>query len=235
MRWPVFMLTAMLITVALFLGGCGPSSGVGQGIKHSEMQGAMNLPRGVVQELEHVKLPRGAARGIEDVGEEATGTKIKDKIKELGDRLLEEAIKEGPKAYLDYKQEFDYDVDGRFDNLDNCPYVFNGLQNDSYGGPSGDACEFDVNVDIDGDKLEDPIDNCPTVSNWSQENSDPEVDDLGDACDPDMDGDGVIDVGDTWFDSDMDGDRYDYTIDPDNDGDGVWNAYDHFDWDPAYY
>ena len=51
----------------------------------------------------------------------------------------------------------------------------------------------------------------------------------------DMDGDGVLNANYRGFDPDMNGDGDWYTSDPDNDGDGVLNAYDHFDWDPAYY
>lgn len=217
MRWQVLLLTAMSITVALSLGSCRPPSGAGQGIDHgqmmqgaSELQKALELPGGV---------PPGMRREISPLGEQPTATKIKDEIKHSDHKLLEDAIDHGPKAYSAYKVR-DYDLDGHSNFLDNCPYVFNGKQKDSDADSYGDACDLDLHSDFDenpdSDSRVDSIDDCPTISNSGQVNLD--RDNRGDACDTDMDGDGE------W-----------YTSDPDNDGDGVLNAYDHFDWDPAYY
>ncbi|KAF5280455.1 hypothetical protein FQR65_LT03264 [Abscondita terminalis] len=69
----------------------------------------------------------------------------------------------------------DADNDGVPNDPDNCPLIPNPDQSDTdVGGPDrqGDAC-----------------DNCPTVPNYDQ--SDLDRDGKGDACDPDMDGDGV--------------------------------------------
>ena len=234
MRWQVLLLTAMSITVALSLGSCRPPSGAGQGIDHgqmmqgaSELQKALELPGGV---------PPGMRREISPLGEQPTATKIKDEIKHSDHKLLEDAIDHGPKAYSAYKDR-DYDLDGRSNFLDNCPYVFNGHQKDSDADSYGDACDLDLHSDFDenpdSDSRVDSIDNCPTISNSSQVNLD--RDNRGDACDSDMDGDGVLNANYRGFDPDMNGDGDWYTSDPDNDGDGVLNAYDHFDWDPAYY
>lgn len=73
-------------------------------------------------------------------------------------------------------------------------------------------------ADVDGDCVKDEIDNCPVISNPSQ--SDNDLDDMGDACDPDDDNDGMIDDFELEFGlnpldpSDADGDL---------DGDGLMN------------
>lgn len=96
----------------------------------------------------------------------------------------------------------DADRDGVSNLVDNCLNTPNPLQRDLDGDGKGDACD----PDIDGDGVEKECeqwslyghvcvkrrdDNCPRVKNPGQENQD--KDSLGDACDPDVDGDGALD------------------------------------------
>lgn len=62
-----------------------------------------------------------------------------------------------------------------------------GTASDGSTRPNGDLC-----VDADGDRAADNLDNCPQLANDDQANLD--ADDLGDACDPDDDGDGLPDL-----------------------------------------
>ncbi len=66
--------------------------------------------------------------------------------------------------------------DGWVDAEDNCPRVFNPLQEDGNGDGVGDACE-----DLDGDDVPNACDNCATVSNSRQRDED--GDGTGDICD----------------------------------------------------
>jgi hypothetical protein len=82
-----------------------------------------------------------------------------------------------------------------------------------------------VDPDRDGDGVPDGVDNCPDVPNADQ--SDTNVDGVGDVCEPDRDGDGVPDVNDNCLDLpnpdqlDLDQDGIGDACDPDPDGDGV--------------
>jgi hypothetical protein len=71
----------------------------------------------------------------------------------------------------------DSDNDGVLDDVDNCPLVYNPLQEDSNDNGIGDACEGDG----DGDGVSDDVDNCPNVYNPDQADSDDNG--IGDACD----------------------------------------------------
>ena len=109
-----------------------------------------------------------------------------------------------PGAYDPFQRDADNDTIG--DNFDNCLNVKNPDQADNYGTYLGDACE-----DSDGDGILDLNDNCPTIANPDQANLDNATDDLGDACDPDIDGDGhnnTMDAFDRdpteWDDTDND-------------------------------
>jgi len=87
-------------------------------------------------------------------------------------------------------------------------------------------------VDADGDLVEDDDDNCPAIANAGQEDLD--LDDVGDACDDDRDGDLIPDFDtarglsgpDRWPDDPqwpgiVSRDTV-YAHDNDNDGDGLW-------------
>jgi hypothetical protein len=68
---------------------------------------------------------------------------------------------------------------------------------------------FSFAADSDGDGIDDSIDNCVSVSNADQVDTD--LDDIGNACDADDDGDNVIDSQDAFpldqrYSKDTDGD-----------------------------
>ena len=114
----------------------------------------------------------------------------------------------------------DIDDDGIDNVRDNCPRVFNTGQDDIDGDLEGDACDRDIDgdgldnltdpcpmlqgdpsqadsdlcaPDLDGDRVPDygfAADNCPGVYNPEQYDTDRDT--SGDACDPDIDADGVL-------------------------------------------
>jgi len=79
-----------------------------------------------------------------------------------------------------------------------------------------------VVIDTDGDGVDDPDDNCVDDANAGQEDQD--GDDIGDVCDPDIDGDGFVNEED-----DFPGDPTEWA---DTDGDGVGDNGDAFPNDP---
>lgn len=133
----------------------------------------------------------------------------------------------------------DSDDDGVLDGVDNEPSVFS---------------------DADSDGVGDGFDNCVSVTNSNQANFDNDT--LGDVCDPDIDGDGVDNIGDAFdYDpsetsdadtdgvgdnsdncpitsnadqSNIDGDSLGDACDPDIDNDGFSNNIENkFGTDPA--
>ena len=93
-------------------------------------------------------------------------------------------------------RDVDSDGDGVLDKTDNCRVTKNPLQEDADLNNIGDLCDPVKDTDLDG--ITNNLDNCVLVPNVDQLNSDKDAltgsDALGDACDPDDDGDGVNDV-----------------------------------------
>lgn len=112
----------------------------------------------------------------------------------------------------------DTDLDGIFDDTDNCVLVPNPDQSDIDGDRQGDACDDDM----DGDGILNVNDNCPTVPNPAQEDTD--GDGTGDACSDDRDGDGIPDATDDCPAVPEDFDQFEDTDgcpESDNDQDGL--------------
>ncbi len=104
-------------------------------------------------------------------------------------------------------EPFDVDGDGVGDKCDNCPAHFNIHQRDMDWDGVGDACDNDV----DGDGVLNSNDNCYYHSDYpvdggvmiegsadvyNPDQRDTDGDGTGDACDDDIDGDGVVNLED---------------------------------------
>ena len=157
----------------------------------------------------------------------------------------------------------DADGDEVLDGVDNCPDQPNADQADLDDDGLGDVCDSDADgdgiaaptdqlpldpeqtKDGDGDGVADSLDNCPEAQNADQ--SDIDEDTVGDACDDDIDDDGVendkdafpADAGeDKDTDNDGTGDNADaFPVNPneqkDTDKDGTGDNSDAFPDDPT--
>jgi MYXO-CTERM domain-containing protein len=113
-----------------------------------------------------------------------------------------------------YSESDDFDQDGYEDDFDNCPFIQNRDQVDGDGDSLGDGCDNAPNLpnpdqldidgdgfgdvaddDLDGDAIANLADNCLRVYNPTQRKT-LENANLGDACNPDDDLDGVLDAED---------------------------------------
>ncbi len=122
--------------------------------------------------------------------------------------------------------------DGIGNACDNCPANYNPDQADFDSDGTGDVCSLDLDFDsfdetcstppcpapcAGGNRPDTCLDNCPGVTNGTQ--SDIDGDSTGDACDPDIDNDTVLNASDNC-------DYVSNASQPDADGDGIGNACD---------
>jgi subtilisin family serine protease len=87
--------------------------------------------------------------------------------------------------------DLDSDVDGKVDDVDNCPNDYNPAQmNSDFANDGGDVCDDDD----DNDAVLDVDDNCTLDFNPAQKDTDGDT--QGDSCDPDSDNDSIFDSDD---------------------------------------
>ncbi len=143
----------------------------------------------------------------------------------------------------------DSDNDGVIDDEDNCPIIVNPGQWDKDNDGLGHECDPDIdgdgapnlletfsntsawdknsvpsNGDIDNDGVDDFSDNCFDVANVGQWDND--LDEIGNLCDDDVDGDGVLNVLETAMGTDVWG-PYSFPAGDDFDKDSISNSIDN--------
>ena len=131
----------------------------------------------------------------------------------------------------------DSDGDGIANYYDDCPNGTSGWTSTNSTDYDSDGCEDATeDLDDDNDAIDDQSDNCINVANADQ--ADMNDNDIGDACDEDIDGDGVTNENDDLpydeFESvDTDADGIGNNRDHDDDGDGMADTDDAFPLNPA--
>lgn len=140
----------------------------------------------------------------------------------------------------DASESGDADCDGVGDNGDVYPNDPSESADSDGDGIGDNADAFPNNAaetqDTDADGVGDNSDNCPETANNNQ--ADVDADGIGNVCDPDRDGDGIMNENDAfpsdaaeW--SDFDGDGVGDNADNDDDNDGVSDANDAFPYNAS--
>jgi hypothetical protein len=123
--------------------------------------------------------------------------------------------------YHENVEQWDMDQDGVGDECDNCPYHFNPEQENEDESPEWLADSFGS-----------ACDNCPLYENEDQLDTD--GDGVGDRCDDDVDGDGIVDVYNNIYVGDDNCPEVSNRDQEDFDDDGIGDACDdHTSYRPA--